>query len=173
MEHVCTSRIKQVTIDSSAFRKVMANFASGITILTTRAGEGFYGMTASAVASVSLEPTLVLACIERSTLAHRYVQESGDYVLNILAEDQRQLSQIFAMDESARERYLKSVPYYRSTRGLPILNGALAYLECEVVATHPGGDHSIFIGEVHEAAVLAAESPPLIYFRSAYHGLRG
>lgn len=161
-----------MAIDSQAFRKVMGNFATGVTVLTTATPEGVYGMTANAVTSVSLEPTLVLACIEKTTRTHAYVQQSKVFALNVLSVEQQSSAELFALPDARRERCLTTVEYERASSGAPLLRGALAYLDCRVVAQHPGGDHTIFVGEVDAAAVLTDEDEPLLFFRGQYRRLR-
>ncbi|MBI4492279.1 MAG: flavin reductase [Chloroflexi bacterium] len=161
-----------MAIDPLRFRKVIGNFATGVTVLTTVTPVGVYGMTANAVTSLSLEPTLVLVCIDRQATTHDYVQRSKVFALNILSEAQQDLSRLFARPDSTPERALATVEYEPAASGSPILRGALAYLDCRVVAEYPGGDHTIFVGEVDEAAVVEGEAAPLIFFRGQYRSLR-
>lgn len=150
----------------------MGRFATGVTLLTTVTPEGVYGMTANAVTSVSLEPTLVLVCVQRDTLSHAYLAGSRVFALNILSAAQEHLSILFSQDEYAPERRLTTVAYRPAGSGSAVIDGCLAYLDCQVVAQYPGGDHTIFVGEVTEASVLEGEAEPLVFYRGGYHRVR-
>ncbi len=158
-------------VTANLFRQVMSNFATGVTVVTTRTPEGVYGMTANAVSSVSLEPLLVLVCVDRKASAHRYIQGSKVFAVNILSEFQKHLSMVFAQKEGAPERSFTGIEYETALTGSPVIPGCLAYLDCVVVAEYPGGDHTIFLGEVKAAEVRDNVSPPLLFFRSQYVGL--
>lgn len=155
-----------MSIDQSLFRHVMSHFASGVTVVTTAAEGQFVGITVSSFTSLSLEPTLVLICIDHSAPSHDLIASAGMYAVNILSEDQEYLSQRFAF--SNEERFVPG-SYMLSERGLPLLEGVLATLECRVVNAFPGGDHTIYVGEVIAARVGMGR--PLLYYRSRYHQL--
>jgi flavin reductase (DIM6/NTAB) family NADH-FMN oxidoreductase RutF len=145
----------------------MGNFATGVTILTTALGEELHGMTANAVCSVSLEPLLVLVCVNGQTRTHTLLSKSGVFALNVLANDQEHLSRFYADDATENQHTLTGLSYRRGVTGAPVLEDCLAYVDCRVVATYPGGDHTIFVGEVEDAGVLR-EDQPLVFFRGAY-----
>jgi len=160
-----------VTIDSLLFRRVLGHFATGVTILTTRAPDGsIHGMTANAITSVSLDPPLVLACVDRRGRTHGYIAESRIFALSMLGEDQHPLSERFARRSPADGELWAEVPYRTAVTGAPILAEAIAYVDCRLFATYPGGDHSIFVGEVLDLGVLTGR-PPLIFFRGRYERL--
>lgn len=144
----------------------MSHFASGVTVVTTADAGYLAGITVSSFASLSLEPTLVLICIDKRASSHAAIASSGMFAVNILAEDQAHLSQRFAAPNVE-----KFVPgsFTLSERGLPLLTGTLAAIECRVVNVLPGGDHTIFIGEVVAAQV--GQGRPLLYYRSQYRQL--
>ena len=145
----------------------MGHFATGVTILTTALGEELHGMTANALCSVSLEPLLVLVCVNKQARTHAVLSESGAFAVNVLAEEQEHLSRLFADDAADAAHNLASLSCRHGVTGAPILADCLAFVECRVVAAYPGGDHTIFVGAVEDAAVLQ-EGQPLIFFRGAY-----
>ncbi len=144
----------------------MANFATGVTVITTRLGDEMRGMTANAVSSVSLEPPLVLVCIDRSARTHELISRRGAFAVNILTDRQEGLSRLFASKELDEARRLATVPHHLSEMGLPLIDGCLAYLQCKLYATFEAGDHTIFVGQVED--IQMGEGCPLIFFRSKY-----
>jgi len=156
-----------LTVDQLEFRRVMGDFATGVTILTTALGDELHGMTANAVCSVSLDPLLVLVCVEKTTRTHPVLSRSGVFALNVLAEEQEHLSRLFADDSVDVERRLAGLSYRSGVTGVPILADCLAYVDCRVVATYPGGDHTIFVGAVEDLGVVR-EGQPLVFFRGGY-----
>jgi len=161
-----------MAIDVAGFRQVMSQFPTGVTIVTTRVGERLHGSTANAFTSVSLEPLLVLVCLDKKGDTHGLVEQSGIFAVNILGEDQEHLSRLFATKGEGHDHSLRGVPYRYGVTGAPIIEGALAYLDCVVAHRFPGGDHTIFVGEVRDGAILR-EAPPLVFFRGRYARLAG
>jgi flavin reductase (DIM6/NTAB) family NADH-FMN oxidoreductase RutF len=150
-------------IDPSLFRSVLGRFASGVTVLTTRAGDEDHGMTASAFCSVSLSPPLVLACIDEAASMMEPLRSAEHLGISVLSEGQEELSRRFAEIEGDR---FEGVGFRRGNTGVALLDGALAHLECRIVARHPAGDHVIYVAEVLDARAFDAR--PLIYYRSGY-----
>lgn len=153
-------------IDEALFRQVMGHFASGVTVVTTAHGGRLAGLTVSSFASLSLKPMLVLVCIDRGAGSHSAIAESGQYAVNILAEGQEYISRRFASPDA--DKFTPGT-YELSPRGLPLLNGALAQIECRLHSALPGGDHTIYVGEV--VAASCNDACPLLYYRSGYHKL--
>ncbi len=149
------------------FRRVMGRFATGVTVITTSLGEEKHGMTANAVTSVSLEPMLVLVCVEKNADTHDILKRAGIFAVNILSGDQAELSEKFAKKEFENAHGLDDVPHHVAATGAPIIDGCLAYLDCRTLTEHHGGDHTIFIGEVLDAGELA-EGEPLVFYRGRY-----
>lgn len=151
--------------DPALFRQLLGRFATGVTVLTTRdqAG-GPVGMTASSLASVSLEPPLVSVCVDVSADMHRALSSSGYFVVNILRKDQEPLSRRFA-DQPAERRF-DGVGWRETPGGLVVLADVLAHIECERFADFPLGDHTLFVGRVTGGATTEGE--PLLYFRGGY-----
>jgi len=156
--------------DKDELRRVMGRFATGVTVVTTRLGDELHGMTANAVTSVSLDPPLVLVCVDRAADSHDIIARAGVFALNILALAQQPLSDRFAVKEGADAHRLEGVPHHARATGAPIIDGSLAYLDCRVAERFPAGDHTIFLGEVADAGTLGGEAP-LIFYQGRYLGL--
>jgi flavin reductase (DIM6/NTAB) family NADH-FMN oxidoreductase RutF len=157
-----------MSIDADQFRRVMGTFATGVTVITMPTRDGAWGMTANSITSLSLEPTLVLLCIDKSTRTYQHIQASGVWAVNVLGASQEVISRTFALKDIEEERTMVGTPYQAGVTGAPIIEGCLSYLDCRTWATYDGGDHTIFLGEVQDAAVLDDESPPLLFFRGRY-----
>ena len=153
-----------MSISKEEFRAALGRFASGVTIVTTRDTEGnLHGLTVSAFSSVSLQPSLVLVCIEKSAGSHHAFENGGAFVVNILREDQQAISNQFAsriFDKFA------GINYRLGIEDLPVLNDALVNLECRQTNAHDAGDHTIYIGEIEKVTVT--DGNPLIYFHGNY-----
>ena len=155
----------------TAFRGVMGRFATGVTVMTARADGVPHGMTANAVSSVSLDPTLVLVCVDRGTVMAERVGRAGTFALSLLAADQAELSNRFAdPDRPDGDPQFAGVEIITAATGAPILEDALAWLDCRVWATYDGGDHVIVVGEVVDLAETS-EASPLVYYSGGYHRL--
>ena len=154
-----------MTIDPDSFRSVLGRFASGITVVTTRDGEGRdVGMTVSAFCSVSLDPPLVQVCVDHAASLYAALVVSTRYGVSILAAEQEALSRRFATAESTRR--FDGIGYRRGESGVLLLDDALAHLECRIVASQDTGDHTMFVGEVESAT--ARNARPLLYYRGGY-----
>ncbi|WP_238444387.1 flavin reductase family protein [Salsipaludibacter albus] len=155
--------------DSRAFRAVMSRFATGVTVMTAMDDQGeVTGMTANAVASVSLEPLLVLVCVERTTDMARRVRSGGRFALSMLPATARKLSDHFANPDRSRGwAGFTGIETIEAVTGVPILAEALGWLDCRVHDLHEGGDHWIVVGEV-VAAALGDAGPALGYFDHDY-----
>ena len=150
------------------FRAALRQFASGVTVVTTRDSDGRpCGLTASAFTSVSLEPPLVLVCVDRAATAHPAFETHGWFAVNLLGTGQAHLSRRFAV--SGGDKFA-GVGYHEGRARLPILDDVVAALECRIVHRYAGGDHTIFVGEVEGAAVTGGL--PLVYHGGSYHQLR-
>jgi len=156
------------------FRATLGLFATGVAVMTARAGDLAHGMTANAISSVSLDPLLVLVCVEREAVMRKVVEEVGAFAISVLAADQEHLSRWFA--DPARPNgtvQFDGVAHHPApVTGAPLLDGAIAWVECTVDASHDAGDHVIFIGRVRSLR-RAARRDPLLYFASRYRGLAG
>jgi 3-hydroxy-9,10-secoandrosta-1,3,5(10)-triene-9,17-dione monooxygenase reductase component len=154
-------------IDPEEFRRVMGHFPAGVAVVTTvRPQGGPAGLTASAVCSVSLRPTLVLACVDLGSESHRHIEQSGVFAINVLGEAEgAELARRFSRAGAAELKF-QGVRHHPEQTGAPVLDDALAWLDCRVQQSHPAGDHSIFVGQVEAAG--AREGAPLLYFRGRF-----
>jgi flavin reductase (DIM6/NTAB) family NADH-FMN oxidoreductase RutF len=150
------------------FRRGLSHFASGVTVVTTRDAQGRpAGLTASAFTSVSLMPPLILVCVAQNAQSYPALRDSKGFVINILADDQETLSNRFASSKGNSAEKFDGVPHTAGALGFPLLEGAIAHLECSTVHAYPGGDHTIFVGQV-EAVQTQDGVEPLLYFRGRY-----
>lgn len=145
----------------------MGHFATGVTVITTRDVDGKpYGLTANSLCSVSLDPPLLLVCVDKRAESHPAFGRSGVFAVNVLGLGHEELSRRFAV--SGGDKFV-DVDHRSGISGAPLLDRALAAVECRVVAVHEAGDHTIFIGEVEH---LEAEGgDPLVFFRGKYRRL--
>jgi flavin reductase (DIM6/NTAB) family NADH-FMN oxidoreductase RutF len=154
-------------IGADDFRRVLGHFASGVTVITTCDSDSKpTGLTASAFTSVSLDPPLVLVCVDHKSQSYPHIKERGCFAVNILRADQQAVSRRFA---SSRLDKFDEVPHEVTDRGLPLIHGAIAHLECTTVSVHVEGDHTIFVGRVERIRTDGGE--PLLYFRGQYDRL--
>lgn len=156
-----------MAIGSIEFRQALGSFASGVTVVTTRGETGeFFGITVSAFSSVSLDPPLIMVCIDKSSGSHDAFSQSGEFVVNILNSQQDLLSNHFA---SPLEDKFKNIEVEHCESGLPMLPEALVSLECKLADTLDGGDHTIYLGLIEKAHIREGE--PLVYFKGGYREL--
>lgn len=150
----------------------MGWFATGVTVVTTYADRRPQGITVNALSSVSLDPPLVMVALDRRRFITPMVREAGRYAVNVLGEGQQAISDCFAHAEvwPGREHFCGAA-WHPGTTGLPLLDGAIATLECSIVETFSAGDHDLFIGRVDalDDGTAGAEAiGPLLYFRRRY-----
>ena len=157
-----------MTLTTSDFRKAMGAFATGVTIITVDLDGEVHGMTANAFTSVSLDPMLVLVCVDHSTRTHAHLHAKKRFGINVLCEDQCSISEYYARPERSHEHAEAEAGarFDRTQHGTPMLLGALAYLECRLQSAEEAGDHTIFIAEVED--VVLREGDPLLFFRGKY-----
>jgi flavin reductase ActVB len=149
------------------FKSALSRWVTGVTVITTRSRSGeLAGLTASSFTSVSLEPPLVLFCLAHNSTSKPAFEATDGFVIHILSEGQRALSGQFAQQGGDK---FAGVAWQAGLRGMPLLDGALAHLECRIAQVHSGGDHLIVVGEVERIQVR--EEKPLVYYRGAYHSL--
>jgi flavin reductase (DIM6/NTAB) family NADH-FMN oxidoreductase RutF len=153
-----------MAVSKEEFRAAMGRFASGVTVVTAKCADDVAcGMTVSAFSSLSLEPPLILVCIDKRASIHDYLKEGAHFAVNILGEEQEVISRRFASKDEDR---FSGVGYKDGITGAPLLDGSIAYIECRVAHVYPGGDHTIVVGEVIHAQVT--DGRPLAYFRGGY-----
>ena len=156
-------------VEPALFRQLLGRFATGVTVVTARNAHGHpIGMTASSVASVSLDPPLLLVSVSREHDMHAALLGARHFILNVLAAGQEALSRRFAADRPDR---FSGVGYRENKQGIAVLDDVLASIECEKQHEVAGGDHTIFFGLVTGGSVTDAS--PLLYYRGGYTSLRG
>jgi flavin reductase (DIM6/NTAB) family NADH-FMN oxidoreductase RutF len=157
-------------ISSEAFRDALRHFPAGVTLVTLRAGGENHGLTVSAFASVSPEPPLVAIMIDHRHRAFELLcRTDAVFAVNILGEDQRELSDRFAWGPE-EERFAAGT-WATGVTGAPVLADAVAWLDCTLHSRHPAGSHSLFIGEVQASRVIRPDAAPLVYWNRDYRGL--
>jgi flavin reductase (DIM6/NTAB) family NADH-FMN oxidoreductase RutF len=158
--------------DVDSFRRAMGRFATGVTMLTTRTRDLDYAMTASALTSVSLEPMLLLVCIEREARFHDVVLDAGFWGVSVLSVGDRPGADWLATRGRPLHGQLDRIPHHRGPRtGVALLNGALSTFECRTTAVHPAGDHSIVVAEVVSVTCEPHPGEALVYYRGRYGAL--
>ena len=161
-----------MAVDSSEFKHVLRQWASGVTVITTFSGEKLIGVTASAFNSVSAEPPLVLVCLNRKLYTHRVIEESGVFAVNILGAGQVEIGKLFAgMVPNVQDRFA-GLAYARAVTGCPLLADTAGWLDCELRHAYPEGDHTIFVGEV-AAAHAPDHVEPLVYYNRQWGQFAG
>ena len=155
-------------VDPADFRRAVGEFASGVTVVTTQLGTFDHAMTASAFTSVSLEPLLVLVCVDKEARFRDAVLESGSWAASILSVDGRRAADWFATKGRPLVGQLDRFPHHRGLTGAALLDGALAWLECRTRAVYDGGDHDIVLGAVVAAVQGDRDAAPLVYHRGRY-----
>jgi len=153
-----------LSVSSDEFRSVLGRFPSGVTVVTTRATDGSdQGMTVSAFCSLSLEPPLVLICIEKTASVYAALTTAPAFIVNILSAKQEQVARRFSIVDIDR---FEGIGFSRSRNGIVILDDVLGVIECNRFSLHDGGDHTIVVGEVE--AGRAGNGTPLLYYRGGY-----
>lgn len=152
-------------MDTAEYRRILGHWATGVAIVTTRTTDGTpIGLTANAVTSLSLDPPLVLVCVDHASDTHDHIRTAGAFGINVLMEDDEQLARRFAEGDGTGR--FDGVAWAERATGAPVLDDALAWVDCRVSREHPGGDHTIFVGEVIEGD--ARNGSPLLFYRGGY-----
>lgn len=157
-----------MSVTQEEFRKALGSFATGVTVITVDHEAEVHGMTANAFTSVSLDPLLVLVCVDHRARTHAHLHAKKRFGVNVLAEDQRAISEYYARPTQTHQHAEREAGarFDRTAHGTPVLHGALAYLECRLHTAQDAGDHTVFIAEVED--VVVREGNPLLYFRGCY-----
>lgn len=159
-----TTAPRNKEVEQDVFRQVVGHFASGVTVITTSENGTLSGTTASAVSSLSMEPPMMLVCLNTSSATHDVVKRTGIFGINILAEGQGDLAIRFA--KRGIEDRFAGVAHRVTEDGVPLIDGALATIECETVEVARGGTHTVFLARVLDAA--SSERQPLTYYRGSF-----
>lgn len=156
-----------MSLNQADFRTAMGSFATGVTVITVDQEGEIHGMTANAFTSVSLDPMLVLVCVDHRARTHAHLHARKRFGVNVLASHQRPISEYYAKSTAKHQHAEEAgARFERTTHGTPVLQEALAYLECRLHSAQDAGDHTIFIAEVED--VVVREGDPLTYFRGKY-----
>ena len=152
------------------FRRALGHFATGVTIVTTWDDDSRpTGLTASAMSSVSLDPPLVLVCVSHKSQSYPSFKVGRRFAVNVLAAEQEALARRFASSSLSGAEKFDGVAYHTSPLGLPVIDLALAEFECTVVHAYPGGDHTIFVGQVEALDAHGDQGrEPLLYYRGRF-----
>ena len=151
-------------VNKDLFRKTWGNFPSGVSVVSFYDQEGVvHGLTANSVCSVSLDPFLVLVCIDHKARSFKMLGQSERFVMNFLSDKQEEECRYFAKSDTAGVPPFK---FRKSTAGFPVLDGSIAYMDCKIVAQHLAGDHTIFVGEVHEIDFHGGK--PLVFYTGKF-----
>jgi flavin reductase (DIM6/NTAB) family NADH-FMN oxidoreductase RutF len=157
-------------VSSEAFRDALRHFPAGVTIVTIKSGDEVHGLTVSAFASVSPEPPLILVAIDHRHYAYTLLEQPGaTFAVNILAEQQADLSNRFAYVKD--ENRFAVGDWQTAATGAPVLTDALAWLDCTVYSRHEAGTHTLYVGQVHASSVPHPDAPTLVYWNRQYRRL--
>ena len=158
-------------VSESRYRRVLSHLAGGVALVTARGPAGQpCGLTATSLCSVSLEPPLVLVCIDQGANTHLGIEASGAYAVNLLAREQEELADRFAREDPEKFRGLE---VSERVTGAPVLEAALARLDCTVAQEVSAGDHTLFVGQVEAADLRPGEGEPLVHHLGRYGTLSG
>ncbi len=153
------------TFDPAEFRRVLGHYPTGVTVVTAATGGTPVGLAIGSFGSVSLDPPLVMFCPGKSSNSWPAIQSSGSFCVNVLAEDQAEVSSLFA--GRAPDKFADVAWSTRAT-GSPVIEGCLAWIDCTIETTHEAGDHWIVVGRVADLGVSRPEAGPLIFFKGGY-----
>lgn len=159
-------------VDANSFKQVMRRFATGVMVLTVKADAEMHAVTVNAVTSVSLEPLLMLVCIEKNAVSHELIRTAGAFALNILSEAQRELGDRFAYDRDARKHPSDLAAGHLGETGALLFDDSPGCLECRVTAEYDGGDHTIFLARVVRLEIRDSDAGPLLYYDGELMGLK-
>jgi flavin reductase (DIM6/NTAB) family NADH-FMN oxidoreductase RutF len=153
------------------FRRALGHFSTGVTVVTVEREPGLvHGMTANSFTSVSLDPMLILVCVDQCARMLPLLHKKKRFGISVLKEGQEAISEYFAKNEQSAEAEQRLLIRYRWTPGgIPVLEDTLLHLTCRLVASHIAGDHTIFVGEVETAAIHEGE--PLLFSRGEYRNI--
>jgi flavin reductase (DIM6/NTAB) family NADH-FMN oxidoreductase RutF len=163
-----TSKMPTPSLSSTEFRKALGHFTTGVTVVTVERESGkIHGMTANSFTSVSLDPMLILVCVDHRAKMLPLLEKKKHFGVSVLKAGQEAISEYFAKREHSSEAEQRLGIHFRATPGgAPVIDGTLLQMGCRVVGAHVAGDHTIFIGEVQDAEMHEGE--PLLYFRGEY-----
>jgi flavin reductase (DIM6/NTAB) family NADH-FMN oxidoreductase RutF len=157
-------------VDPIEFRNAMGNFATGVTVVTFAVDGADHGITVNSFASLSLDPPLVLWNCDEDADSHDLLERADSYAVNVLSAEQEWLSSRFAGEHKEMDDPFHDVAFTRGDTGAPLIEGCLATADCHITERYPGGDHTIYVGEVRDVAV-GEPADPLLFFRGEYRDI--
>ena len=160
----------ETDFDSRRFRDVLGHFATGVTVVTVNNDGDVRGMTANAISSLSLEPPLLLVCVQKDASIYEHFDRAKAFAMNVLSADQEDISNLFA-SHGGPDQPLGGLPYHEGPLGSPILDGVLASADCRITQRIDGGDHTIVIGEAVSVSLDGSDADPLLFYRGGYRRL--
>ena len=160
-----------MAIDAKTFRRIMGSFATGVGVVTTDNDGRLHGLTANSITSVSLDPMLLLVCVDKTAHGHAEMMQCRSFGVSILASDQREISTLFAKSSEPELGSLRGIAFRRGDTGCPLVDGAIDHFECAPHAEVDAGDHTIFVGRVLHGDLGRDDIGPLLYFRGNYRDI--
>jgi len=160
----------ETEFDSRRFRDVLGHFATGVTVVTFNNDGDLRGMTANAVSSLSLDPPLLLVCVQKDASIYEHFERAEAFAMNVLSADQQDISNVFA-SHGGPEEPLGGFPYHEGPLGSPILEGVIASADCLITHRYDGGDHTIVIGKAASVSLDGGDRDPLLFYRGGYRRL--
>jgi 3-hydroxy-9,10-secoandrosta-1,3,5(10)-triene-9,17-dione monooxygenase reductase component len=158
--------VESCVVEPLRFRRVFGHFCTGVTVVTSTDGGAPVGFACQAFAALSLDPPLVLFCPGSGSATWKRIERAGHFCVNVLAEDQRDVSRVFGA--SGADKFA-GVGWSPSPAGAPILDGGLTWADCRIEAVHPAGDHQVVIGRVTELGTVR-DTRPLLFYKGRYAG---
>ena len=163
--------MRELPLDAHAFRTAAGRYATGVAVVTAVADGVDHAMTTNSFASLSLNPLLVLFCVERSSRFHEALKITDRFAVSVLPEGADQIARWFSLRGRPLADQFASVAHARSALGVPLVSGALSWIECSIESMVPAGDHDIVIGAVQKLSIAEDESAPLLFWKGRFHGL--
>ncbi len=163
----------ELGLAGQALRTVAGRYATGVAVVTAVAEGVDHAMTTNSFASLSLDPLLVLFCVERSSRFHEALKLTDNFAVSILPEGADPIARWFSLRGRPLAGQFAEVPHVRSQAGVPLIRGALGWIECRIDSMVSAGDHDIVIGGVQRLSIADEESAPLLFWKGRFHGLPG
>jgi 3-hydroxy-9,10-secoandrosta-1,3,5(10)-triene-9,17-dione monooxygenase reductase component len=168
--HAEVSMPDETEFDSRRFRDVVGHFATGVTVITLNLDGDLRGMTANAVSSLSLDPPLLLVCVQKTASIYEHFDRVEAFAMNVLSVEQEDISNLFA-SHGGPDEPLGGLSYHEGPLGSPILDGVIASADCKITQRYDGGDHTIVIGEAVSVSLDGSDAAPLLFYQGGYRHL--
>jgi flavin reductase (DIM6/NTAB) family NADH-FMN oxidoreductase RutF len=163
--------MRELKLDSQSFRTVAGRYATGVAVVTATADGVDHAMTTNSFASLSLDPLLVLFCVERSSRFHEALKIADRFAVSVLPEGTDQIARWFSLRGRPLADQFAEVPHVRSEQGMLLVSGALGWIECAIDSMVSAGDHDIVVGSVQKLSISDEDSAPLLFWKGRFHGL--